>query len=138
MKTGTAAAEKNTGRKLTIPVKTRSPIEAFQMLRQGQPIDTMAAYYDDQVGDDFWMMDKTAKLHKLAELKEREGYFRQSIIDQQAAIEKINQIAIQNAKESQQNNQTTEGNNQKFAGSVSQSRSTGERSPGNNAGEQPF
>lgn len=71
MKQGKVTAEFNGKPSLTIPVKTRTPLEAFQMLRQGHPIDTMAGYYDKEglIEDDFWMMDKTAKLHKLAELR---------------------------------------------------------------------
>jgi len=75
MKTGIASPEKNNGQKLTIPVKTRSPLEAFKMLRAGQPVDQLGNYYHDQglVGKDFFLLDKVEKLHKIAELKEREA-----------------------------------------------------------------
>jgi len=74
MRKGIATAEKNNGLKITMPVKVRTPIEAFQMLRQGHPIDQAAAYYEDRdvLPSNFYMMDKTAKLHKLAELRQME------------------------------------------------------------------
>lgn len=74
MKQGTAKAERNLKPSLTLPMATRSPIEAFNMLRQGQPVDVMSAYYDDKelLDKDVWMLDKTAKLRHLAELKKLE------------------------------------------------------------------
>jgi len=71
MKFGKVTPERNTNPSITINVKTRSPMEAYQMLRQGHPIDQMAGYFDEQglIPQDFWMLDKTAKLHKLAELR---------------------------------------------------------------------
>lgn len=74
MKHGIAKAEKNKNPSLTINVKTRSPIEAFKMLRQGHPVDQMIGYYDVQgfPMDDVWMLDTTAKLHKLAEFRAME------------------------------------------------------------------
>jgi len=75
MKKGIASAERNSKPSNTINVKTKTPLETFQMLRMGQPIDTMAAYYDEKelLQKDFWMMDKVAKLHHLADLKKLEG-----------------------------------------------------------------
>jgi len=80
MKKGIATSEKNNGLKITMPVKTRTPIEAFVMLRQGHPIDQAAAYYEDRdvLPSNFFMMDKTAKLHKLAELREMERNAQES------------------------------------------------------------
>lgn len=72
MKYGTATPEKNKGPKLTIPVKTRTPLEAYKMLLAGQPIDQIGQMYhiDGKVDKDFFMMDKTEKLRKLAELRQ--------------------------------------------------------------------
>lgn len=112
MRKGTATPETNKGLKITMPVKTRTPLEAFQMLRQGHPIDVMAGYYSDHIQDDFWMMDKTAKLHALAHLKADNAQRQQDILFQQQEIETANQIIQQNAKESNQGSQASEGNNQ--------------------------
>jgi len=71
MRKGNAKPEKNSGNKLTIPVKTRSPIEAVKMLRQGQPIDRIAGYYEKEglITKDFHFMDRIEKLHMLAECR---------------------------------------------------------------------
>ena len=63
--------EKNNSPKLTIPVKTRTPLEAYKMLLAGQPIDQIGQMYhiQDKVDKDFFMMDKTEKLRKIAELR---------------------------------------------------------------------
>jgi len=81
MRKGIASPEKNSGIKLTIPCRTRTPLEAFQMLRQGQPIDIMAGYYEREgmIEKDFYMMDKLEKYHKIAELKMREKIAKQEI-----------------------------------------------------------
>jgi len=81
MRKGIASSEKNSGIKLTIPCRTRTPLEAFQMLRQGQPIDIMAGYYEREgmIEKDFYMMDKLEKFHKIAELKQREAVAKQEI-----------------------------------------------------------
>jgi len=81
MRKGIATPEKNSGLKLTIPVRTRTPLEAFQMLRQGQPIDITAGYYErnGMIEKDFYMMDKLEKFHKIAELKMREKVAKQEI-----------------------------------------------------------
>lgn len=65
--------EKNNSPKLTIPVKTRTPLEAFKMLQAGQPVDQIGQMYHLQhkVDKDFFMMDKTEKLRKIAELRSR-------------------------------------------------------------------
>jgi len=72
MRKGIATAEQNNGPKLTMVIQTRSPLEAFNMLRMGHPIDQMAGYYDKQgiLEDDFYMMDQVGKLHALAKYKE--------------------------------------------------------------------
>jgi len=71
MNRGTAKPEKNSGKKLTLPVKTRTPLEAYQMLVAGQPIDQIGEMYHVQgkVDKDFFMMDKLEKLHKIKELR---------------------------------------------------------------------
>jgi len=73
MKGGIATPEKNSGLKLTRYVKTRTPLEAYTMLKMGQPLDVIGKQYMDQgeLGADFFMMDKTQKLHKIAELNEQ-------------------------------------------------------------------
>jgi len=71
MRRGLATPERNLGRSLTIPVKTRTPIEAFRMLQAGQPVDQALAYYVDQNGEekDLFMMDRIEKLHAIAKFK---------------------------------------------------------------------
>lgn len=65
--------EKNNSPKMTIPVKTRTPLEAYKMLLAGQPIDQIGQMYhiDGKVDKDFFMMDKTEKLRKIAELRQQ-------------------------------------------------------------------
>lgn len=117
MKSGTATAERNRKPSLTMVVRTRTPLEAFQMLRQGQPIDAMAAYYDgqDKLTPDFWMLDKTAKLHQLAYLKADNDQRGKDIEAQLAEIEanhkkQQDDINKQEAAEGQ-NSKPTQGNN---------------------------
>lgn len=100
MRKGIATPEKNLRPSLTIPVKTRSPLEAFNLLRQGQPIDKMGAYYDDKglLEKDFWMMDKVAKLHHLSEIKSLEADLQRNAEMIQSEI-KQQQINEQQAKE---------------------------------------
>jgi len=72
MRKGTATPERFNGRSITIPAQTRSPLEAFKMLRAGQPVDIMAGYYERQgmeIGD-FHLKDKLEKLRILAEFRE--------------------------------------------------------------------
>lgn len=71
MRKGIAKAEVNMHKSLTIPVRTRSPLEAFQMLRAGQPVDQALAYYVDQNGEekDLFLMDKVEKLHAISKFK---------------------------------------------------------------------
>lgn len=83
LRTVKAKAEKNSGPKLTIPVATRTPLQAFQMLRMGQPIDQVAGYYEEQgmLEPDFYMMDKIQKLHALASYKEKAASAKKDIDD---------------------------------------------------------
>jgi len=71
-----ATPEVNLHKSLTIPVKTRTPIEAFIMLRAGQPVDKMLAYYTDQNGadKDLFLMDKVEKLHAIRKYKDEAEY----------------------------------------------------------------
>lgn len=78
MRKGIAKAEVNNKQSLTIPVRTRTPLEAFQMLRAGQPVDQALAYYIDQNGadKDLFLMDKVEKLQAIADYKSRADYAR--------------------------------------------------------------
>jgi len=91
MKRGKASPEKNGKPSITIHVKTRTPHEAFNLLRQGHPIDLTAGYYDQDgtIPEDFWMMDKTAKLHFLADLKQQEKDLQVSMDQQTNEIQKL-------------------------------------------------
>jgi len=91
MKRGKASPEKNGRPSITIHVKTRSPHEAFNLLRQGHPIDLTAGYYDQDgtIPEDFWMMDKTSKLHFLADLRQQERDLKASMDQQKDEIQKI-------------------------------------------------
>jgi len=73
VKFGTTTPDRNSGLKLVIPVKTRTPLEALQMLRAGQPIDVAAGYYSESgiLEKDFYMMDDIDKLHALAAYREQ-------------------------------------------------------------------
>jgi len=115
MRKGIATPEKNSGLKVTIPVRTRTPIEAFQMLRQGQPIDIMAGYYEREgmIEKDFYMMDKLEKFHKIAELKQREALAKQEI------------HAIQREYNEQQNNQKNEAAKAQANGQTTQTPQSG-------------
>lgn len=117
-KFGNVTSHRTSSPSLTIPVKTRTPIEAFHMLRQGHPIDTMGAYYEEQgtLGSDFWMMDKTAKLHALAYLK-ADNAQRKSDIESQLAEIEANQIKQQQHDAEISNRKVTEGNNQQVQSS---------------------
>lgn len=64
--------EKNTGKSLTIPVRTMNPLEAYNMLNMGHPIDQAVGYYEEMgiVNPDFYMMDRIGKLKQLQHYKE--------------------------------------------------------------------
>lgn len=83
MRKGIAKGEVNNKGSLTIPVRTRTPLEAFQMLRAGQPVDQALAYYIDQneADKDLFMMDKVEKLHAIAEYRNRAEYARKVFDD---------------------------------------------------------
>lgn len=78
MRGGTAKPEVNSGKKLTLPARTMSPVEAYKALRQGQAIDQIGQMYhvSGHVDKDFFLMDKTEKLHKLQELRERRDIYK--------------------------------------------------------------
>lgn len=94
MKKGIAKSEANSGISLTIPVRTRTPLEAFELLRQGQPVDRVAGYYAEQGMDitNFFLLDKVEKLHKIAEFKQNEALLRAEI--DSAIINHQNQIKV--------------------------------------------
>lgn len=71
MRKGIATPETRNNPKLTIVVKTRTPLEAFQMLRMGQPVDQQLGYYlEEYEGKDLHLMDNIEKLHLLAHFKQ--------------------------------------------------------------------
>lgn len=75
MKKGVATPETRNNPKLTIVVKTRTPIEAFQMLRAGHPVDQALGFYtENYVGKDLHLMDNIEKLHLLAHFKELKAH----------------------------------------------------------------
>jgi len=102
MRKGTVSPERNSGNKLTIPVKTRSPLEAFKMLRQGQPIDRIAGYYEKEgmITKDFHFMDRIEKLHMLADCRalmdrsktEIEAAYSDYVNNQNKLYEQNNQV----------------------------------------------
>lgn len=67
MRKGIANPEKNNGKRLTIPARTRSPLDAFKMFEAGQNIDLVAGYWEQEgyVEPDFYMMDHIGKLQAL-------------------------------------------------------------------------
>lgn len=71
-----ATPEVNMHKSLTIPVRTRTPLEAFKMLRAGQPVDQALAYYTDQnsADKDLFLMDKVEKLHAIRKYKAEAEY----------------------------------------------------------------
>jgi len=72
LRTGKVTPERNSGLKLAQVMSTRTPLQAFQLLRMGHPIDVMAGYYEEQgiLESDFYMMDRIQKLHALAKYKQ--------------------------------------------------------------------
>lgn len=84
MRKGNAKPEQNNGQKLTIPARTRSPLEAFKMFEAGQNIDLVAGYYEKEgyVEPDFYMMDHIGKLKELNKYremkKEKEGIIQKA------------------------------------------------------------
>jgi len=75
MKKGVATPERNSGEKLVLVVRTRTPLEAYNMLKAGQPVDQAIGWYQQQTEDvnpqDLFMMDTPQKLRYINELKER-------------------------------------------------------------------
>lgn len=76
-----ARPERNSGKKLTQIIQTRTPIDALKMLRAGQPIDQMLGYYVDrgEADKDVYMMDRLEKLHLLEELREQKRQAEEEI-----------------------------------------------------------
>lgn len=109
MRKGTATPERNTSPKLVIPVQTRSPLEAFNLLRMGHPIDRMMGYYADSgiLEKDPYMMDTVEKFHALAAYKELSMKHKDDLeeIQRDAA-----QAAAEAAKAAEVSNQNTNNN----------------------------
>lgn len=71
MRKGKATPETRENPKLTMVVKTRTPLEAFQLLRMGNPVDQALGFYAEQYkGKDLHLMDTIEKLHLLAHYRE--------------------------------------------------------------------
>lgn len=130
MKRGIAKAERNGSPSLTLPIKTRTPLEAFNLLRQGHPIDQAIGYYDgkDMVTDEIWMLDKVAKLHKLAEFRGREAMLSASIKEQESYINSLKQLEENERQRKQQSDQ----------GQVQESRTDGQSKASGGSREQPL
>lgn len=94
--------------KLAIVVKTRSPLESFQMLRQGQPIDVALGYYveNGMLEKDLYLMDHVEKLHALAKFKELK-LNAQADVDYLIQQESINQ-SLNKLKDDKDNQVKTE------------------------------
>lgn len=73
MKYPEAKPEVNNGKSLTLPIKVRTPLEAYNMLAAGQPVDQVGMMYHMEgiLEKDFFMMDKIEKLRKLSDLREQ-------------------------------------------------------------------
>jgi len=93
-KRGIARPEPNSGEKLVLFVRTRSPLEAYKMLMAGQPVDQTIGWYQSQTGDtevqDVFMMDLPQKLRYINELKERVAIQRSDI---EALTQEVTNIA---------------------------------------------
>jgi len=91
MKRGIAKPESAKKIKLTIPARTITPLEAYEMYRMGQPIDAVAGYYDreDMLPDDFYMMDRIQKFHALAECRERMKETKKQALDLHAEVREL-------------------------------------------------
>lgn len=87
MKKGIATPETRSNPKLTTWVKTRTPLEAFQMLRMGHPVDQQLGFYIDEsyVGKDLHLMDNIEKLHLLARMRELKAH-HQSDYDEKLTL----------------------------------------------------
>jgi len=88
-------------------VQTRSPLEAFNMLRMGHPIDRMAGYYEENgrgLPEDFYMMDPIGKLHALSEI-------RNYVMEKKSDVERLqNEAKAEQELIKQQNSNGNEKN----------------------------
>lgn len=102
-----AKPESNSKPSLTIPARTRSPIEAFRMLNAGQDIDVVAGYYDKDgtLPKDFHLMDKIEKLSLLSDLRQRKI---QAKAEYDQIINHFNQQKQIQDEQAKQNNQITQ------------------------------
>lgn len=100
MKKGKATPEPERGPKLTMVVKTRTPLEAFKILRMGQPVDQALGFYTQEYqGKDLHLMDDIEKLHLLA-------YYRGVVNDKNEEYQK--QLTILNNLKNEQASQSSE------------------------------
>jgi len=98
-----AKSEPNNGQKMVMVIKTRSPMEAYHMLKAGLPIDQAIGYYmkEGMIEKDAWMLDTVEKLHLLAEVRERKAHL-------QSDIEEITREVEQNRQKESVTNQTNQ------------------------------
>jgi len=103
MKKGIARPEINNGKKLVAFVRTRSPLEAYQLLRAGQPIDQTIGWYQQQTNEvqDVSMMDTLAKLHYLSDLRDRVAIQRSDV---EQMTQEVNQFQSSLIKQHEQTN----------------------------------
>lgn len=120
MKGGIAKPEVNNGKKLTLPARTMSPIEAFRALRQGQPIDQIGQLYhvSGHIDKDFFMMDKTEKLHKLQELRELRDHYKTDVEYWQGVYQEA--LAASNNNQTNANGSSAQKLTPENGGAVSQ------------------
>jgi len=102
MRKGKVTPEVNTEPKLTIVVRTRTPLEAFQMLRAGQPVDVAAGYFANNgtLEEDFFMMDTIQKLHALAKYREMKAEAKIDMEQAQSAFDEWQKGEKENYRQS--------------------------------------
>lgn len=105
MRKGVAKPEYNSGVKITIPVRTRTPLEAFKMLEAGQPVDVMAGYYDKMgiLEQDFQLMDHIDKLKALNRYKDLAEKHKTDYEELTRQAKERQQIEIDNEKQGTRN-----------------------------------
>lgn len=105
MKKGKVTPETRSNPKLAIVVKTRSPLEAYQLLRMGHPVDQALGYYQEMYqGKDLHLMDTIEKLQLLAEFRELKAHHQ---TDYENQLTQLNNL--QNEQNSQSQGQATGG-----------------------------
>jgi len=109
MKKGIARPEYNSGEKLAIVVRTRTPIEAYRMLKAGMPVDQAVGWYQSQnlngEVQDISMMDTPQKLRYILDLKSQIAIQK---TDLELMTHEVNQLKnnkkIEDEKRSQSSN----------------------------------